>query len=406
LSVIETSPANDGQPVLAGSAVSVARVVGAAYELGLDAASALGDSAIGEERALAALSYCAQRRCDDEGGRCIGCRLRIEDAGWATLDALLAQYAEVSFACSPLRVTGAGSGRLHHSDTLDSLARCWNGEEYWFLARRVLRRLKHKQERGGKLGAIDGDAAPAFILVEPQMADNIGMVARAMANFDIGDLRLVRARDGWPNDKARFAASGAHPIIDDATAHESVAAAMADLHWVCATTARSRPLAKPVLTPEAAVAEMHRRHAQGQRCGVLFGPERAGLTTDDVALADAVVMAPVSAAFPSLNLAQAALLVGYEWMRQRDRGGDRAIGEQRNFGSPPATKEAVISFLDDLEERLAAAGHFNPPDKRRTMSRNLRTLFERMEPTEQDIRTLRGILVTLTRARNRAGDDG
>ena len=141
-----------------------------------------------------------------------------------------------------------------------------------------------------------------------------------MANFGLGELRLVNPRDGWPNEKARIAASGANFIVDGAEAFGTLKEALAGLHWVCATTARQRDLAKAVLTPEQAVAEMRRRIGEGQRCGVLFGPERNGLETEEVANADVTVMAPVNPNFASLNLAQAVLLMGYEWMKQTDAG--------------------------------------------------------------------------------------
>ena len=161
---------------------------------------------------------------------------------------------------------------------------------------------------------------PAFVLVRPQLADNIGMVARALANFGLEELRLVAPRDGWPNEKARIAASGANFIIDGAEAYPTYEEALVGLNWVAATSARQRDLAKPVLTPEQAVGEMLRRTREGQRCGIVFGPERNGLETEEVANADAVVMAPVNPNFASLNLAQAVLLVGYEWMKQSGSG--------------------------------------------------------------------------------------
>ena len=180
-----------------------------------------------------------------------------------------------------------------------------------------------------------------LILVRPQLADNIGMVARAMANFGLEHLRLVEPRDGWPNEKARIAASGANFIIDGAEAFAGFEAALAGLNWVCATTARQRDLAKAVLTPEQAVEEMLAALGQGQRCGIVFGPERNGLETGEVANADAVVMAPVNPNFASLNLAQAVLLLSYEWMKQAGGGhagaGDHLRGADR---AGPAARAA------------------------------------------------------------------
>ena len=187
--------------------------------------------------------------------------------------------------------------------------------------------------------------------------------------------------------------------------------AIADLNWVCATTARPRQLALPVLAPDAAIAEMIGRTARGERCGILFGPERTGLSTDDIANADAMVMVRVNPTFASLNLAQAVLLMGYEWMKQTGGGtigrhteseGVEATGLDTR--SPPATKADLAAFFDHIEEALFHSGHFKPPEKRPTMMRNLRVMFERMGATQQDVRTLRGIVVSLTRSRNTGGD--
>jgi tRNA/rRNA methyltransferase len=242
-----------------------------------------------------------------------------------------------------------------------------------------------------------------IILVRPQLADNIGMVARAMANFGLEQLRLIAPRDGWPNEKARIAASGANLIVDEAEAYPTLAEGLAGLNWVCATTARQRDLAKPVLTPEQAVAEMRSRTGEGQRCGILFGPERNGLETEEIANADAAVMVPVNPNFASLNLAQAALLMGYEWMKTGSAGtlGRVTTYEQpvqpglRTRGSPPATKEELLGFFEQLERELEAQGFFSPPEKRPNMVQNMRTMFTRMQATEQEIRTLRGIVKAL-----------
>jgi tRNA/rRNA methyltransferase len=228
-----------------------------------------------------------------------------------------------------------------------------------------------------------------------------------MANFGLEHLRLVAPRDGWPNEKARIAASGANLIVDEAQAYPTLAEGMADLNWVCATTARQRDLAKPVLTPEQAVAEMRRRIGEGQRCGILFGPERNGLETEEVANADAAVMAPVNPNFASLNLAQAALLMAYEWMKGSSAGtlGRVTTYEQpvqpgpRTRGSPPATKEELMGFFEQLERELEAQGFFTPPEKRPNMVQNMRTMFTRMQATEQEIRTLRGIVKALVHAK-------
>jgi tRNA/rRNA methyltransferase len=236
------------------------------------------------------------------------------------------------------------------------------------------------------------------------------MVARAMANFGLDDLRLIAPRDGWPNEKARIAASGANYVVDDGVAHETLSEAMGDLNWVAATTARQRDLRKPVLTPEQLVTEMRRRIAEGQRCGILFGRERNGLETDEVVVCDAVVMIPVNARFASLNLAQAVLLIGYEWMRQHERA---SLGRVTDYETPmtpglyvgatrPATKDELLGLYEHLERELERLGFFNPPEKRQTMVRNIRSMLARMEATEQEVRTLRGIVAALAQGKGRA----
>jgi tRNA/rRNA methyltransferase len=162
--------------------------------------------------------------------------------------------------------------------------------------------------------------APVIILVEPQLAENIGMVARAMANFGLSELRLVAPRDGWPNDGARAAAVSAVGLLDRAGLYATTREAIADLHHVLATTARLRGQMKRVLLPEAALHEVRGRAGDGQRTGILFGRERTGLENDEISLADAIVTFPVDPGFASLNLAQAVLLIGYEWARLSERG--------------------------------------------------------------------------------------
>ncbi|HWB44140.1 MAG TPA: RNA methyltransferase [Hyphomicrobiaceae bacterium] len=397
-------------PVVLGPEVPVAEIVHAAHEGGLDAALARWQSAgLTRKNFEPLLTYCAEQRCKADGATCPGCRLRTESLGLKTFDEYVARHAEITFRHSPLRLGGAGNGTLQ-ADSLEQLARTWAGEEYWFWARRVLRKLRHGLRRAGRTGAMPGGAeyaTPALILVRPQLADNIGMVARAMANFGLEHLRLVNPRDGWPNEKARIAASGANGIIDAAESFASLEDGIGGLNWVCATTARQRNLAKPVLTPEQAVAEMRQRLEAGQRCGILLGPERNGLETDEIANADAMVMAPVNPAFASLNLAQAALLMCYEWMKQSGAG---TLGRVTTYeaplepglrtrGSPPATKEELLGFFEHLERELEAQNFFLPPEKRPSMVQNIRTMFTRMGATEQEIRTLRGIVKALVHAK-------
>ncbi len=235
--------------------------------------------------------------------------------------------------------------------------------------------------------------APAVILVEPQLAENIGMTARAMANFGLSELRLVNPKNGWPKKGVREAASGATHVLDRATIFATVEEAVADLNYVLATTARERGQMKRVFSPEEGMAEVAGR--AGQRCGILFGRERVGLSNDEVSLADAIVTFPVSPDFPSLNLAQAVLLVGYEWRRASGRAVLPFAGEMH---SPPASREALVALFAKLEAALDAVG-FYPPEKRGGIVRNMRDRLHRMAMTEQDIRTFQGALRSLTRSR-------
>ncbi|KQP53103.1 RNA methyltransferase [Methylobacterium sp. Leaf106] len=233
--------------------------------------------------------------------------------------------------------------------------------------------------------------APVVILVEPQLAENIGMVARAMANFGLSELRLVAPKNGWPKKGVREAASGATHVLDGATVFATVPEAIADLNYLLATTARERGQMKRAYAPDEAMADVAAR--AGQRVGVMFGRERIGLTNDEVSLADAIVTFPVSPDFPSLNLAQAVLLVGYEWRKASGQARLPFTGEMQ---SPPATREAMASLVASLEGSLDASG-FYPPEKRDVIARNMRDMLHRMAMTEQDVRTFRGALRAMTR---------
>ncbi len=236
--------------------------------------------------------------------------------------------------------------------------------------------------------------APVIILVEPQLAENIGMAARAMANFGLSELRLVAPRDGWPKKGALSAAAAAGAILANAKLYSTAREAVADLHFVLATTARERGQMKRVFGPEPAVRELYARTVAGQAAGVLFGRERTGLENDEVALADGVMTFPVNPAFASINLAQAVLLVAYEWFKAAGSGLPFAGGTR----SPPATRDSILSFFDYLEAELEAV-NFYPADKKPTMTRNMRDIFHRMALTEQDIRTLRGAVRALAEGR-------
>jgi tRNA/rRNA methyltransferase len=244
---------------------------------------------------------------------------------------------------------------------------------------------------------------PAIILVEPQLGENIGTAARAMLNCGLDDLRLVRPRDGWPNDKAVSAASGADAVLDKARLYPSVEAAIGDLVQVYASTARDRYMVKRELTPRGAAEEMRGFVAAGEACGVLFGPERTGLVNDNIALADAVVTVPLNPAFASLNLAQAVLLIGYEWFT----AGTAPRPEIMHRGhSRAATKEELLRFFDHFEEALVESGFLRHPDKRPSMTRNLRNLFQRAACTEQELRTLHGVITAFIGPRKREDADG
>ena len=240
------------------------------------------------------------------------------------------------------------------------------------------------------------DAGPAIILVRPQLGENIGTAARAMLNCGLTDLRIVNPRDGWPSAQAVRAASGADIVIDNARIYDSAEAAIADCERVFATTARPRGMIKPVMTPDGAAAEIRRVEAQGQRCGILFGAERTGLQNEEVVLADTVIEAPLNPSYKSLNLAQAVLLVSWAWFRLADETPDLRL---EMGATRPATKEELLNFFTRLEAALDECGFLLPPEKRPAMVRNIRNMVQRMDPTEQDLRTLHGIVAGLFKHR-------
>lgn len=357
------------------------------------------------------LTYCAEMRCASDQVACPGCKRRTEADGITSLEMLLARHGEV-VTSRGLTIRGQGTGRLEIA-SIDELAGSWTGEEYWYWARRVLRKLRYGIRRAHISGEPAGAEAdtPAILLMEPQLPDNIGMVARAMGNFALDRLRLVNPRDAWPNEKARIAASGANYVIDEAVAFPDVTAAMADLNYVVATTARQRDMRKPVLTPEQAIAEIRRRIAAGERCGILFGRERNGLETDEVAPCDAIVMIPVNSSFASLNLAQAVLILGYEWIRTSPAA---SLGRVTTYERPKdpginlgphdrrATKEEVAGLMEHLRSELTRLGFFTPPRNASLVMRGVETMFVRCEPTEQEVKTLRGIVATLAHGKGKA----
>jgi tRNA/rRNA methyltransferase len=240
--------------------------------------------------------------------------------------------------------------------------------------------------------------SPAVILCEPQLGENIGTTARAMANFGLWDLRLVNPRDGWPNEKAIAAASKADHVIDKVRVFETTEAAVADLSLVFATTARRRDLQKPVFGPEEAAQRAIAHIDTGAKAGILFGRERWGLFNEEVAISDAIVTLPVEAAFASLNIAQAVLIMAYEWRRQTDLGQKLLFTETV---AEPATRDQLVGFFDQLENALDRSGFFTAPDKRPTVINNIRAMFSRGPLSAQEVRTLRGIISSLDRKHER-----
>jgi tRNA/rRNA methyltransferase len=234
---------------------------------------------------------------------------------------------------------------------------------------------------------------PVVILCEPQLGENIGMVARAMANFGMSELRIVNPREEWPNEKATRASAKAVHVIEGAKVFDNVADAVADLNYVLATTARERDGFKPVLGPVAAAKNMRARDNEAQRCGILFGRERWGLNNEEISLADELVTFPVNPAFASLNIAQAVLLMSYEWMKS-----GLADENQTAFASKemvPAPRERTVGLFEQLEEALQSRGYFRPPEKTEVMTYNLRALLMRAQFTETEIRLLRGVVTSL-----------
>ena len=232
---------------------------------------------------------------------------------------------------------------------------------------------------------------PAIVLVRPQLGENIGKAARAMLNFGLTDLRLVSPRDGWPNPDAGPAASGADIVLEKARLYDSVADAVADCAHVYATTVRKRGVTKPVVRPDEAAADIHREHGGS---AILFGPERSGLETDDVAVARTILTVPINPEFGSLNLAQAVILVAYEWSK-----GEALAQPTATELDPPASQQELDGMIAQLEDMLNRAGYFFPPDRVPSAKRTLRTLLTKPGWNALEVRTLRGVLSTLDRPR-------
>jgi TrmH family RNA methyltransferase len=249
------------------------------------------------------------------------------------------------------------------------------------------------RDSGADLSPIE--PSPVIILVRPQLAENIGAVARAMGNGGLFHLRLVAPRDGWPQERAWRMASGAHRILESATIHETVADAVAGLHRVFATCPRPRHIIKPVLTARGAAIELHAIGARNLKAGILFGPERAGLDNDDIACADSLIRYDLNPNFMSLNLAQAVMIMGYEWFIAR--APDAGARNLQTNETAIATKAELENFMAHLIGACDDSGFLKNPQKRPGMVRNLRHFFQRGEVTTQELNTLHGIITGLAR---------
>jgi tRNA/rRNA methyltransferase len=247
-------------------------------------------------------------------------------------------------------------------------------------------------------------SSPAIVLVEPQMGENIGAAARAMANFGLTDLRLVAPRDGWPNPKATAAASGSLGLFEDVQVFDTTEAAVADMNFVYATTARSRDLPKPIVGPREAAVELRTRAAGGQKAGILIGRERWGLTNEEVALADVILTYPVNPKFASLNMAQAVLLIAYEWMASGLDGALPTREAMPELDTTPAPKEHLLGLMRHIETALEPTGYFRTDDMKPTMVQNLRAVLHRAAFTRDEIDLLHGVIGAFTRFPRNPGD--
>jgi tRNA/rRNA methyltransferase len=238
---------------------------------------------------------------------------------------------------------------------------------------------------------------PAIILSKPQMGENVGAAARAMKNFGLKELVLIAPKMEWPNDKAQMLASGSGDILETAKIYPTAAQALAPYQLVLATTARGRDVVKQIHTPEAGARALRAASNEGVRTAILFGGERAGLDNDEMSLCDAVVTIP-TADFWSLNLGQAVLLLGYEWLKSADT--TPAVRTRPSI-AVPASREELVGLFEHLERELDAAEFLFPPAKRETMVRNIRAMIMRSRLSDQEVRTIRGMIVALVRNKYR-----
>lgn len=233
----------------------------------------------------------------------------------------------------------------------------------------------------------------SVILVRPQMGENIGAAARAMQNFNLTDLRLVAPRDGWPNERAHTMSAGALDQMPPVQVFDTLESATSDLHYCFATTARTRDMVKPSFTPEGAAIEGHKRQSNGQGIGILFGAERTGLLNEEIAHAQSIISIPTNPDFSSLNLGQSVLLLAYEWMKHTDLS---ASTQNLNMGdSFPASQGEVQNFISRLDKDLEDKNFYRSDDLKPTMQKNIQNIFTRADITDQELRTLHGILSAL-----------
>ncbi|MFZ4540993.1 MAG: RNA methyltransferase [Rickettsiales bacterium] len=240
---------------------------------------------------------------------------------------------------------------------------------------------------------------PSIILIRPQMGENIGAAARAMANFGLGELRLVAPRDGWPNPKASDTAGKALNVIDDAAVHETTFAALSDCQFVLATTARERAMSLPVMDVRTAMQALRTRASRGEQCAVMFGPERTGLENEDMALADAVVTIPVAPEYTSLNIGQAVVVCAYEWFMSGIAGAALKPSPLAGEGFQVATRAQLEGLLGQIEAGLDDENFWRVPEKKDVMWRNIRGTLVRAGLSEQEIATWRGMIKALRKER-------
>ncbi len=260
------------------------------------------------------------------------------------------------------------------------------------------------KDQMGQVVAQGDSARPAVILVRTQLGENIGGAVRAMLNFGLDELRLVAPRDGWPNPAADAMAAGALPVLEQAKVYTTTQEAVADLQYVAAATARRRDLEIPVVGTNTIGTNIRGHLARGLKCGIMFGPEKAGLTNDDVVLADEILTYPINPAFQSLNLAQAVGVFSYMWASSAlSETGEDLPPVFKEPNTQPASRADLVRMFEHFEDELAKSGYFYPKAKSALMKRNIRAPFIRAKMTEQEVRTMRGMIKALAKGRGQRG---